>query len=241
MHTDARLGIIVPSSNCLSEAQFHRYAPRELDIQVTRVRMTGKWHKPIAELESAIAEAAAVLADTKPALILFNCTGTSMAEGLSGEARIVEAVRRAGGVPALTTSQAITEAFRMLGLSQLVLVSPYVKTTNEHEIAYLRQSGFDVLHDFALGLAGGQQYIAVTPERWRKIVLENTRPDADGYFLSCTNTTMIESIEDLERRLNRPVVASNQAALWACLRRLKINVPIAGLGRLFSQPRESGI
>jgi len=42
-----------------------------------------------------------------------------------------------------------------------------------------------------------------------------------------------DAIEDVERRLDRPVVNSNQAVLWAALRRLEISEPIGGLGRLF--------
>ena len=53
-----------------------------------------------------------------------------------------------------------------------------------------------------------------------KIVKENTRADADGYFLSCTNTRMIEAIEDLERDLGKPVINSNQATIWACLKQI---------------------
>jgi maleate cis-trans isomerase len=44
---------------------------------------------------------------------------------------------------------------------------------------------------------------------------------------------MIDAIEDVERRLEKPVVNSNQAVLWAALRRLDITESIAGLGRLF--------
>ena len=44
--------------------------------------------------------------------------------------------------------------------------------------------------------------------------------DVDGVFLSCTNTTQIEAIADIERRLGKPVVNSNQAVLWGCLRKL---------------------
>jgi maleate cis-trans isomerase len=50
---------------------------------------------------------------------------------------------------------------------------------------------------------------------------------------------MIDAVEDIERRLDRPVVNSNQAVLWAALPRLEITEPIAGLGRLFdSEPRQ---
>jgi maleate isomerase len=230
-----RIGLIIPSSNCLAEPQFNRYVPEGVGVCVTRLRMTGPWHKPLNELRPAIMEAAALLSDTHPGVILFNCTASSMEEGLSGEAMIIDAVRNAGGCAALTTGQAINEALDFLSVKKLVLISPYIAETNEHEVGYLEQAGFRVLHDFGLGLKGGEEYIRVTPERWKQIVYENLRPEADAYLLSCTNTRMIEVIDDLEKNLGKPVIASNQAALWAALRRLQLGRGKAGPGRLFGQ------
>lgn len=229
----ARIGLIIPSSNRLTEPQFQKYAPAEVGIHVTLLRITGKWHRPLPEIKETIAEAARVISDTKPAVIVFHCTATSMEEGLAGEAHIVEEIQRSSGCPTITTCQAVIEALRHLGVKKLVLISPYVEKTNQLEHQYMRESGFEVIHDLGLGLTGGDQYITVTPERWKEVVLENARPEAEGYFLSCTNTTMIEVIEECEQRLNRPVVTSNQATLWACLQRLGLARYITGLGRLF--------
>ena len=49
---------------------------------------------------------------------------------------------------------------------------------------------------------------------------QNDRPEVEGIFLSCTNTTQIDAIADIERQLGKPVVNSNQAVLWGCLRQL---------------------
>ncbi len=228
-----RLGLIIPSVNRLTEPQFQRYAPPGVGVHVTRLRMTGKWHKPLRDLDEAIGEAAAALSDTNPGLILFHCTASSMEEGLAGEAHVLEIIEKASGCPALTTGRAITEALERLGIKKLVLISPYVATTNEHEARFLHEAGFAVIHDLGLGLRDGDDYANVTPQRWREVAVANRRAEADGYLLSCTNTTMVEAIEELEQSLEKPVVTSNQAALWAALRRLGISQPLARLGRLF--------
>lgn len=236
MDAPSRIGLIIPSSNRLAEPQFHKYAPPGVGAHVTRLRMTGRWHKPFDEIKDAIAEAAAALSDTNPGVIVFNCTANSMEGGLKGEAQVREVVQKASGCPAVTTGQAIVEALKLLRLKKLVLISPYIAATNQHEIQFLGEAGFEVIHDLGLGLRGGDDYINVSPERWKEIALKNARSDADGYFLSCTNTTMIEVIEDLERDLKRPVVTSNQAALWAALRRLGVRERPKGLGQLFALP-----
>ena len=228
-----RIGLIIPSSNRLTEPQFHRYAPPAVGIHVTRLRMTGKWRRPLTELKNDIAAAAGALGDAKPGVVVFHCTASSMEGGLEGEKALVETIAQASGAPAITTGQAIVEALRHLQIKKLVLLSPYVKKTNEEEIAYLTSAGFDVLHDFAHGLSGSDDYIAVPPERWRDLAWENRRDEADGYLLSCTNTRMIEAIEATEQKLGKPVVTSNQATLWVCLKRLGISESAARLGRLF--------
>jgi maleate cis-trans isomerase len=94
----------------------------------------------------------------------------------------------------------------------------------------LGKLGITVVSDLALNLPGSDDYIKVMPERWVEIVTENARDDVDGYFLSCTNTTQIEAVEPLEQRLGKPVVNSNQAVLWACLKRLQSKLGPLGKG-----------
>jgi maleate isomerase len=233
MNSQLRIGLIIPSSNRLTEPQFHKYTPPGVGVHVARLRMAGKWRKPLAELKESLAEVAQALSDTKPSLIVFHCTANSMENGLAHEAAIVDAIQSASGCPTITTAQAITAALNQLAIKKLVLISPNVKQTNEHEVQYLSECGFNVVHEFGLAL-DSDGYIAVTPQEWINVVTENVRLDADGYLLSCTNTRTIEVIEELERRLGKAVITSNQATLWACLKQLGIVYSNRSLGRLLT-------
>jgi len=233
MPTEQRIGLIIPSSNRLTEPQFNAYAPAGVGIHITRLRMTGKFRKPLNDLKRPLTEAAEALSDVKPGVIVFHCTANSMEAGLAHEKAIVEIVAQASGCPTITTAQALTQAFDHFGIKKLVLISPYVKATNQLEVNYLSEVGYTVLRELGLGLET-HAYASVTPEEWKKIVKENTQPEADGYFLSCTNTRMIEAIEDLETDLGKPVISSNQATLWACLKQLGIKHSGKKLGRLFN-------
>lgn len=217
----ARIGVIFPTTNRMIEPQFVHYAPAELGVHFARARITGKWEAPIAKLIPEIARAASTLADSKPDLIVFNCTATSMKEGAAGEAAILDAIRKETGIDAISTAGAVNEALCAIGLRRFVLVTPYVQSTNDHEIDYFRDQGFEVVRDVALGLVGGDQFITVSPERWIEVALANDSPDADGFFLSCANTTQIEAVEAIERATGKPAVNSNQAVLWASLERLR--------------------
>lgn len=233
MNPQARIGLIIPSSNRLAEPQFHQYAPPEVETHFARLRMTGKWRKSPSELKPTLAEVAAALADTKPEVIVFHCTANSMEHGLAGEASLVETIQSASGCFTTTTARAITAALDHFGIKKLVLLTPYIKQTNEREVEYLHEAGYQVVHELGLAL-DSDDYTAVKPERWVEVAKQNRRSEADGYLLSCTNTRTIEAINDLERELGKPVLTSNQATLWACLRKLGIRHTDAKLGRLFS-------
>ena len=229
---EQRIGLIIPSANSLTEPQFHRYLPAGVGAHVARLRMAGKFRKPLEQLKPSLVEAAEALSDVRPEMIVFHCTANSMENGLAHEAAIVDIVEKASGCPTISTAQAITRAFDKVGIKKLVLISPYVKATNEHEVKYLAEAGYTVVHELGLGLES-HAYATVTPDEWKKVVKENTRAEADGYFLSCTNTRMIEAIDDLEKELDKPVINSNQATLWACLQRLGVKHRDPRLGRLF--------
>ncbi len=136
----ARIGLIIPSSNRLTEPQLRHFAPPELGIHVTRLQMTGKWNRPLSALGDDIQRAASALADAKCDIIVFHCTGHAMEEGPEGDARTRAMIKAATGIEAMSTASAIAEALGALQLKRLILLTPYDQDTNDHEIDYLRQS-----------------------------------------------------------------------------------------------------
>ena len=229
----ARIGLIIPSVNSMSEPQFNRFAPAGLAVHVTRARVAGQWKRPLPVMADEIAASAKLLADVAPDLIVFHCTDTSMTQGPQGEGRILDIVKDATGIAAVATSRLVLEALQALGLRKLVLLSPY--KSNQNVINYLQATGFAVVHDVALALEP-LEFAKVTPREWTELARKHDRPEADGIFLSCTNTTQIEAIAEIERVLGKPVVNSNQAVLWGCVKRLRSALgplpPMPQLGRL---------
>ncbi len=233
----ARIGVIIPSSNRLAEPQFRHYLPDTIGVHVTRLRMTGPWHRPLDEIGDAVREAAGCLADSECDVIIFNCTGGAMADGAEAEARLLELIGQETGAIALSTGEAVVDALRAVNITSMVLISPYVQATNDAEIAYLHGLDFKVLNDVALGLPGGSRYILVPPERWLEAAEEAFSPGTQGFFFSCTNTTQIEIIEQVEGIYGLPAINSNQAVMWRALGELAPKIggagAISGPGRLF--------
>lgn len=231
----ARLGIILSSGNWTLETYFRAFAPRALGIHVTRMRMGSGGGRAPADIESDILGCACLLADAQVDLVDLQGTGIMMERGPDGEASLVAAIEQATGIPAYTATRAAVEALQALGIGRLVLVGPYGEDAVARETAYLEAVGFTVVG--AAGLARGERSNEVPPADWLEAAVAHDRADADGVFLSGSNTRMMEAIPAIEQRLGKPAVTSIQAALWAGLRRLAPKIgplpPDPALGRLF--------
>jgi maleate isomerase len=229
----ARIGLIIPASNRMVEHEMVRAVPPGVVAHVTRLRMTGAHRGPLDAVLPRVEEAAALLTDARCDVVAFHCTSNSTAEGTAGEAKLLGALLHAGAPHVTTTASAIRHAFDVLGARRIVLLTPYSQHTTDEESAFLHEAGYEVPYAKGFALAGSDEYCATPAQFWRDRALEAARPDADAYFLSCANISVFPIIEEVEQKLGRPVVTSNQAVIWEALSLLNIADRRNCRGRLF--------
>jgi maleate isomerase len=215
-----RVGLIIPSSNRMVEQEMVPAFAPGVQAHVTRLRMTGANHCALDRLLPRIEEAGRALADACCEVVTFHCTANSMEAGTAGERQILAALTCAGAPRATTTITAVQRALDSLAARRIVLITPYGEATTEHEAQFLRHAGYDVLSAIGYALAGSDAYCATPAQFWRERAIERSHPDADAYFVSCANICVFGVIEELEARLGRPIVTSNQAVIWDALRLL---------------------
>lgn len=232
----ARIGFIIPSSNRMVEPQMQRFMPAGVVPHFTRIGMTGRHKAPLAELLPRILDAAALLADSKCDVTVLQCTGTSMSGGVDEEKRIVQEIATATGRPAFSAASSLTAAFAALGARRLVFTSETKEDEHAAKLIFLREAGYAILADKAVGLAGSDEYCTMPPQLWIDAARALRRDEADAYFLSCANISAIDAIATLEAELGRPVVTSNQAAIWRSLRAAGIADRVPNLGHLLTLP-----
>ena len=174
-----------------------------------------------------------MLTDARCDVIGFHCTANSTSEGAAGETKLIAALRQAGARLVTTTATAIRHALETLRARRIVLLTPYSEQVTDEEAEFLHMAGFQVLYARGFALNGSDEYCATPPQFWRDRAIEAARPEADAYFLSCANISAFPVIEEIEQKLGRPVVTSNQAVVWEALSLLgatdRRNCP----GRLF--------
>ena len=238
-HHRARLGFILMSTDLAAEADFFAMAPAGVAVHITRLKTDDyTTNETLARHIEHMADAAARLQpDTRPNVISYSCTSGSI---VIGEQRVMQEIAR--GAPwaqPMCIVTGVVDALRALNARRIVIGTPYLDEINTAEAEYLTARGFEILDIQGLNLTTGIEFGCVTPAYWKQFALAIDRPDADAIFLSCGGIRALEVADEIERAAGKPVVTSNQAQFWSCLRRAGIDDRIDGFGQIFGLPASS--
>lgn len=230
----ARIGLIVPATNTVNEAEFWRMAPEGVTVHTARATATGEFSEAyFARLRESASDGADHLATAEVDLIAYGCTSGSIVCPLE---EIVAELGGRTGIPVIATAGSVVAALRALEVRRVAVATPYVDFINEAERDFLGRHGFEVtsLHGLRLGETQAERRAIgrVPPEHVYRMARRVDRPEAEAIFISCTNLATIEVIERIEADLGKPVVTSNQACFWNCLRLAGVPDSIPGYGRL---------
>jgi maleate isomerase len=221
------------STDLAAEADFNDMAPDGVGIHITRLKTDDyTTNETLSRHIEHMADAASrIQPDTKPDVVSYSCTSGSI---VIGEERIYKEIHK--GAPwaqPMCLVTGVIDALHELGAQKLVVGTPYLDEINTAEAEFLLKKGFDVLDIQGLNLETGIEFGSVTPAYWKKFAKEIDNPDADVIFLSCGGIRALEVAEEIEQAIGKPVITSNQAQMWSCLRRAGIMDQIDGFGQIF--------
>ena len=229
----AAIGLLVPARNTVAEIDVHQMVPAGVRVYTARVHNEEPDTLPFDADEQnrqkleGVVEAAERIAETKPDIVAFCCTSRSFIGGTEGDREVTETIRRHVGLPVVTASTAVSAAVNALALKRVALACPYTDVMVERFKRYLAQHGCDVIRSATV--AWELRNERPVPHRLAK---QLAGEDIDGIILSCTNFRAVTSIESIERKFGLPVVSSNQATAWLCLRAVGIDDVVDGFGTL---------
>ena len=233
------IGLVALASDLTSEPELYTFLPREgIAVYTNRIPMPKVVNvASLAQMEHSLMEVAAgILPDDHLDVIIYGCTSGTMTIGADVVAAKIRQAR-----PNIAVTDPITaglKGLRQMGCQRLALLTPYIDEVNEvNEVVenYITKQGFDIVVKGSFKQPGDPEICRVPPQAiYDAGLVLGQEADVDGLFISCTGLRTSSILEPLEQALGIPVVASNQAVAWDCLRLSGFNEPVMGYGRLLT-------
>ncbi len=231
----ARLGILTPSSNIVTEPEYVLMTPDGVSCHYQKFEFTGGGVQALKNLENLLPDATTLISHARPSAVAMCCTGGSFAGGFGYDKQLIKKMEaKSGGAQATTSSTAMIEAFKALGIKKVSLAVPYLEEVAMAEKKFVEDHGFEVVDIKWLGLHDSIEIAGVPQEVVYKLARDVDGPDNEAVFMSCIAMHTADIIEALEVDLGKPVVSSNQATMWHLLRLSGINESIDGFGELLA-------
>ena len=229
-------GVLIPSTNTTAEIEYSRHLPAEWQAHYARMMTSSAEKTPFSPPKDEDLDYQARLLGTArvEAIFLLQTSASLFRDGYCEDVSrcISEA---AGGVPGFTSAMAIGEAMQALKVKRIALVSPYSEAVNASAKRYyegryglevVALEGFAATDSYAIGQLG--------PENARDAFRRINRPEIEAFVVPGGNFPTMASIDVWEIEFNKPVVTTNQAALWAVRQRLGSHERFPGIGRLLA-------
>ncbi|MDF1794547.1 MAG: Asp/Glu racemase [Thalassobaculaceae bacterium] len=236
VHWRAKIGYLLLATEQTVQDDIMALRPEGVGVHVTRLAIADLITvETLAAQADLLADASRLLlSDGSLDVVCYACTSGSL---VVGEDRVFDELRR--GQPQAVPTSIITgviAALRAVQARRLVVCTPYVKSVNEAEIAYLEARGFTVEALYGLELEKDSDMVRLPPDFLAAYAAAASarHPDADAVFFSCGAMRSLGIVDTLERALGKPVIVSNQAMIWDCLRKAGIDDRLQGYGQLFS-------
>jgi len=140
------------------------------------------------------------------------------------------------GVPSVTSAEAIGEAVRALGARRMALVSPYSEEVIGRAARYYEDRyGLEIVATEAFGATDSYAIGGLSAENATDAFARIDRPEIEVLVVPGGNFPTMRHVAGWEKQFGKPVITTNQAALWSVLNVMDIRDPLPGLGRLLEE------
>lgn len=231
-----RVGLILPADNVITEPEFYEVGVPGVTYHCARLSAI----EP-EPMRKEAGTAAIALREAGVDVVAYGCALTSFDAGPGVRVQLSDMIAETCQVPVITATSAMMGALKHLGVSRVSAVTPYTQqrgkvfeeTVREHGVSVERA----VHRDFREESDDPREWWEVnqqSPTVAYAMIREIDDPNAQGILVAGTNFPLMPLIEQAERDLGKPVVSSNQAMLWWCLRELGLREPVTGYGQLLT-------
>ena len=234
-HHHAKIGFVLLATEQTIEDDMMRHCPEGVGMHFTRAYIEDSITvDSLTRHADDLARAAStLLPDGSLDVVCYGCTSGSL---VIGEDRVFfELNRGAQNAKATSLITSVISALKTVGAKRIAVATPYLDEVNAREVEYLEEAGFEVAKISGLQLEKDSDMIRVSPEFIADFAARSDTSDSDALFISCGALRSMDVVEQLEQKLGKPVICSNQAMLWHVLREAGIADRIDGIGNLLRE------
>ncbi len=227
-------GALIPSTNTTVEIEYSRLLPPSLQVHIGRLGKAGK--TPFSpSLDKDIEYQSKLLGTAKVEVLCLSQTSASLFDD-DYDAKTNRRMTEGAGVPSITSAEAVGRAVKAFGANRISLVSPYSdevigRAKNYYETRY----GLEVVATDPFGATDSYAIGALSADNATDAFARIDRPEIDVHVVPGGNFPTMKFIPQWEEQFGKPVITTNQAALWAMMGMMKITDPLPGLGRLLAE------
>jgi len=227
-------GVLIPATNTTVEIEYNRLLPPTLQGHVGRLGK-GDTTPFTPSRPDDIAYQAKLLGTAQVEVVCLIQTSASLSAD-EYDATTTRQMTAGAGVPSLTSAQALGQAVRALGARRIALVSPYSQAVLDRARQYFESRyGVEVVAMEGFGATDSYAISTISADHATDAFTRIDQPEIEALVVPGGNFPTMRSIATWEQQFHKPVVTTNQAALWAMMGVIKIATPLPGLGRLLEQ------
>jgi len=214
-----RIGLIILATDHTTEPDYRRLVTSgDIGIYVARIAFDNPvTTESLRRMQPSLTKAAElILPGEELNVICYSCTSASV---VIGDEEIEAAIRKAKpGVPVVTPPAAGVRGLRALEAKRISVLTPYTAEVSRPMARYFSEHGFEIESFTSLGLDDDREMARISPASLVELAGEAMAPNAEALFISCTSVRAAGVAVEIEKCIGRPMVSSNLASVWNCLR-----------------------
>ena len=234
---DRHVGLVILATDHTTEPDYARMVASErVGVYVTRVAYANPTTpENLRAMQPALSAAAGLILPGEDLDVLcYSCNSASVVIGDDAVTAAFGASKP--GVAVVTPPLATCKALQALGAKRISILTPYLAETSAPVAAYFANAGFEVASFTCLGMDDDREMARISPETLVELAREAMDPQADALIILCTALRAAEAAAAIEAALDKPVVTSNQATAWMCLRLCGDERAMPECGQVFTLP-----
>ena len=234
-NSNPRIGLIALATDFMIERDFISVIKnKDIDFFVNRIECFNPLTKEnLIKMSEKVTEVTYnILPNEDIDCIVYGCTSGTIAAGYETIEKKVKAAKPKAELS--TPSSAAIKALRKLEVKKLAIFTPYSKKLNDEVVSYFSNLGFEITSNSYLDIEADYDIGKVKQEFLYNVLSKIEMNNADALFVSCTALPVLNIIDKLEKKLNKPVLSSNQTLIWDSLEIIGKNNSITGFGKLFN-------